>query len=94
MTARTPRYQYARCACPCAEYVLVDTATHTALGTTTDAWDASVIADRLERGLPVAWADEPELSVRTPRAVVHGLLLGFGCYVAIVAVFAVLGGAS
>ena len=37
-------------------------------------------------------AQTPELSVRTPRAIVQGLLLGFGAYVAIVAVFAVLGG--
>ena len=84
------RYQHAQCRCGCHWWLVIDTATHRLAGAAENASDATQAADRLNRGIAVAVEDEPELSVRTPRAIVHGLLLGFGAYVAIVAVFAVL----
>ena len=85
------RFQYAKCLCDCGWYVIVDTATHRVAGATPNASDATTAADRLNRGIAVPVEPDEVLSVRNPRAIVQGLLLGAVAYAALVGVVAMLG---
>lgn len=53
-----PRFQYARCECRCGWWVVLDTARHELLGVSQSAFRAGLVADRLNRGLPVYYAED------------------------------------